>query len=259
MGKGLLVLSLIVLVFIKGHNGCLEEERRALLELKKAIVESSSDEDDGNQSNDSLLPSWIYDPRSDCCLWERVTCNSTTGHVIELALHELVQTSAFTNSTVKSLSALKSLESLSLRNNGFVGSLSDQDLKALGKLGKLGHIDLSQNNFKKDILKFVRTLPSLRSVDLSTNNLQGSFIAHDLDPLSNLEVLNLRNNFLNGTLTLEGSFGKLEILDLARNRFSGSIPMDIGALSSLKILSLSENSFQGLPSVRGKIMILFFE
>ncbi|OMP06469.1 hypothetical protein CCACVL1_01557 [Corchorus capsularis] len=84
MGKYLLVLSFIVLVYIKGCTGCLEEERKGLLELKKVFVDDS---------HHSLLPSsWnIHDPESssDCCSWERVTCNSTSGHVIELSLHDL--------------------------------------------------------------------------------------------------------------------------------------------------------------------------
>ena len=36
---------------------------------------------------DHLLPSWVDDQKSECCEWERVTCNYTTGHVTHLSLH----------------------------------------------------------------------------------------------------------------------------------------------------------------------------
>jgi hypothetical protein len=41
--------------------------------------------------NHRLLPSWIDNAKSDCCDWERVTCNSTTAHVIKLSLYNLNQ------------------------------------------------------------------------------------------------------------------------------------------------------------------------
>ena len=36
-----------------------------------------------------ILPSWVDDHKSECCKWERVTCNSTTGHVTHLSLHNI--------------------------------------------------------------------------------------------------------------------------------------------------------------------------
>ncbi|OMO54432.1 hypothetical protein CCACVL1_27808 [Corchorus capsularis] len=113
MRKFLLVLSLIALVFLEGCNGCLEEERKGLLELKKAFV--------NEYSNDSLLPSsWknIHDPEStttDCCSWERVTCNSTTGHVIELFLQELKLGEA-TSGNWNQISLFQSFEQLGILN-----------------------------------------------------------------------------------------------------------------------------------------------
>ena len=88
MGK-LLVLSFLVLVCFRGFNGCLEEERKALLALKEDFVEPLFHDDYDNSDDHSVLPSWINNPQSDCCQWERVTCNSTTGHVIELSLDKL--------------------------------------------------------------------------------------------------------------------------------------------------------------------------
>ena len=36
-----------------------------------------------------ILPSWVDDYKSECCEWERVTCNSTTGHVTHLSLRNI--------------------------------------------------------------------------------------------------------------------------------------------------------------------------
>ena len=58
-------------------SGCVPEEKRSLLDIKAAY------------SNEFLLPSWVDDPKSNCCDWERVTCDSFTGHVIDLSLESL--------------------------------------------------------------------------------------------------------------------------------------------------------------------------
>ena len=73
--------GLIVAVQLHGHTGCLEEERMGLLEIKEFVRLNANDVD-------RVLPSWA-DDESDCCGWDRVTCNSTTGHVMELNLYNM--------------------------------------------------------------------------------------------------------------------------------------------------------------------------
>ena len=70
----------MVLVLVKGWYclGCLEQERIALLQLKVNI----------NYPNGTSLPSWVEGENVNCCKWERVECNSTTGHVTQLSLNE---------------------------------------------------------------------------------------------------------------------------------------------------------------------------
>ncbi|OMO54407.1 hypothetical protein CCACVL1_27813 [Corchorus capsularis] len=245
MGKYLLVLSFIVLVYIKGCNGCVDEERKALLELKKVFVDDS---------DDSLLPSsWnIHDPESDCCSWERVTCSSTTGHVIKLALHDL-KLGEPTSGNWNQISLFQSFEQLRILNlssNYLPDWNTTADMKALAKLRKLEYVDFSQNRFNKGIMKALRALPSLAYVDLSSNNLEGTLPAHDLDQLTNLEVLNLSNNSLNGTFPLKGlcELKSLEVLDLSYNWHGGILPPCLNNLTSLKILDLSGNQFNGTIS-----------
>ena len=88
MGRSLvkwLLWGLIVLVHLHGHRGCFEEERVGLLEMKKEFVRSTPNVTFPGH----LLPSWVDDHKSECCEWERVTCNSTTGHVTHLSLHNI--------------------------------------------------------------------------------------------------------------------------------------------------------------------------
>ena len=50
------------------------------------------------------------------------------------------------------------------------------------------------------------------------------------------------------------TFHNLQVLDLSDNGFIGSIPPSIGALSSLKVLSLAYNKLNGsLPAHQGKL------
>jgi len=95
------VLLWVLLVFLQIHGhtaACLREERIALLELK-AFLESNTIHDDADDHR-GLLPSWIDDTKSDCCGWERVTCNSTSAHVIKLSLYNLKKEDPYNNRLV---------------------------------------------------------------------------------------------------------------------------------------------------------------
>ena len=74
-----LLWGLIVLVQLHGYRGCFDEERMGLLEIKEFVRFSPN-------VTDHLLPSWVDDHKSDCCHWERVTCDYTTGHVTHFSL-----------------------------------------------------------------------------------------------------------------------------------------------------------------------------
>ena len=73
----------VVLVLVHfGMNecfGCWEQERIALLELKASTI---------NYTYEYYFPHWdSTDKKSDCCEWEKVKCDITTGRVIKLALN----------------------------------------------------------------------------------------------------------------------------------------------------------------------------
>jgi hypothetical protein len=78
MGLFLQVLTVLVItVSLQGWLplGCLEEERIALLQLKDSL----------NYPNGTSLPSWRI-AHANCCEWEGIRCNSSTGRVTELYL-----------------------------------------------------------------------------------------------------------------------------------------------------------------------------
>ncbi|XP_058004804.1 receptor like protein 21-like isoform X2 [Hevea brasiliensis] len=247
-------LGFVVSLQIHGYYGCFEEERLALLDFK-AFVHSNGDD------ADLLLPSWIHDRSSDCCRWERVTCNSTTGHVIKLSLNDTRQITfdgyyedmSIWYLNVSQFQPFKELISLNLSYNAIAEFIDNEDSKSFSKLNKLEHIDLSWNLLDKQVLKVLGKFSALKSLDLHNNFIAGQLSEKDLAELCNLKVLILQFNELNGTLPIRylGNFSSLEVLDLSINYFTGSILPNIGHLSSLRALSVSKNQLNGSLPTQG--------
>ncbi|KAI3520776.1 hypothetical protein L1887_10227 [Cichorium endivia] len=79
-----------ILMVFQTQGYCIEEERNALLETKASHMKSYDSE------IDHFLTTWVDygsstpgDGGGGCCYWERVNCNTTTGHVTELSLYHL--------------------------------------------------------------------------------------------------------------------------------------------------------------------------
>jgi hypothetical protein len=71
---------------INGCFGCWDQERTALLQLKASMINYTS-----NYFYDDYFLSWdSANTESDCCDWERVKCNITTGSVIQLYLNDTI-------------------------------------------------------------------------------------------------------------------------------------------------------------------------
>ncbi|KAI3512701.1 hypothetical protein L1887_20019 [Cichorium endivia] len=82
----LMLMMIHILMVLQTQGDCIEEERKALLGIKASYMTTYDSE------VDDILPTWIdYDSNTpgDCCDWERVSCNTTTGHVIHLSLDRL--------------------------------------------------------------------------------------------------------------------------------------------------------------------------
>ena len=120
----LLDLILLIIHTIHGQNACFENERRGLLEFKSFLKSQLS----FGSSGDYLLSLWVEDPESDCCRWEGVRCNSTTGRVIELSHNGFYRARAYWN--ISLFLPFKELKSLDLSYNYIGGWIENQGMLA---------------------------------------------------------------------------------------------------------------------------------
>nr|GMC75091.1 LRR receptor-like serine/threonine-protein kinase GSO1 [Ipomoea batatas] len=109
-------------------------------------------------------------------------------------------------------------------------------------------LDINYNKFNYSIFQLVKTLPSLKILGLSGNDIHGQLLIRDINALSNLEELYLDHNYIEGFETFASfsdgrSLMKLETLRLDNNRFSSSIFNSLKEFPSVKFLSLRENNF----------------
>ncbi|XVF40039.1 hypothetical protein PTKIN_Ptkin01aG0080300 [Pterospermum kingtungense] len=98
-------------------------------------------------------------------------------------------------------------------------------------------------------IEYSSTLPLVKIIDLSENNLSGN-VPEEITKLKSLGTLNLSNNHLTGSIPSDiGNLNLLETLDLSRNQLSGSIPRSLSSISFLNHLNLSYNKLAGkIPS-----------
>ncbi|KAF4376665.1 hypothetical protein F8388_025536, partial [Cannabis sativa] len=150
----------------------------------------------------------------------------------------------------KALGNLTNLSYLSLHSNQFIGSIPPE----IGNLRSLKDLNLNQNNLSGSIPREIKNLRKLESLYLSQNHLTGSIPPEIGKYLRNLIYLVLSQNHLTGTLPPEiGNLRSLQILDLGRNKFIGSIPLEFQFLRNLTYLDLSFNEITGpiFPSLIG--------
>ncbi|KAJ4845067.1 hypothetical protein Tsubulata_018283 [Turnera subulata] len=248
---------LLILLFLLnwtycGCYGCLKEEKDALLQIKAWI---------DPQNSSDFLSSWVdNNENADCCMWWLVECNTTTTRVIKLSLGGIrdrklgdlyLNTTLFLN--------FKELTHLDLELNQLVCCL--QGTRAL-TLEYLEVLKLYGNHLNDSILPLLRGAPSLRSLNMGENSLTG--LVH-----INGKFLNLGSTSNDGSILLKSAGGlpflffninslvtefhnltSLEELLLDDTNLPRSFLLNIGALSSLKILSLNRCNLNGtLPDV----------
>ncbi|KAJ9678774.1 hypothetical protein PVL29_020848 [Vitis rotundifolia] len=255
------IWALMILIQIHGYECCLEKERMGLLEFKRFLRSNTEDAD-------RLLPSWVNDEESDCCYWERVVCNSTTGTVTQLSLNNVRQIEFYHRFyglaprektwflNVSLFHPFEELVSLDLSENWFADSLEDQGFEKLKDLKKLEMLNIGQNYFNNSIFPSVGALTSLRVLILRENKLEGSYLDKDLANLTNLEVLDLgQSRSMKMKDSGSGKFPKLEKLKtlmLDSNELENHSLQSLRALTSLKNLSLADNELSEWFPFNGK-------
>ncbi|XVF65225.1 hypothetical protein PTKIN_Ptkin09bG0230300 [Pterospermum kingtungense] len=212
----------VLLAFLEGcrwcsTDACLEDERIALLQLKPFF------------NNTNYLKNWVEDKGSDCCLWNRVECDTSSSssasrRVIGLHLNYTagnIQGRDGGHLNAPLFLPFKGLKRLYLRGNGISGFVETE-----GALGNLEILDLSENNLNDTILLSLSQLSSLKHLYLSDNSFTGSNHEKGFQWLSRLD--------------------KLETLDLSYNSLKNNILFHMSSLSSLKTLILSANNLKGM-------------
>ncbi|KAL6350631.1 hypothetical protein AAG906_025561 [Vitis piasezkii] len=132
------------------NKGCIEVERKALLEFKNGLIDPSG-----------RLSSWVG---ADCCKWKGVDCNNQTGHVVKVDLKSGGDFSRLGGEISDSLLDLKHLNYLDLSFNDFQGIPIPN---FLGSFERLRYLNLSHARFGGMIPPHLGNLSQLRYLDLN--------------------------------------------------------------------------------------------
>ncbi|KAG6696180.1 hypothetical protein I3842_09G135300 [Carya illinoinensis] len=93
-------------------------------------------------------------------------------------------------------------------------------------------------------------------IELKRFSLPG-VLSPELVQLRYLQHVDLAYNYLSGSIPIQWVSTQMNFVSLLGNRLSGSIPKELGNLSSLKYLNLEANQFSGtVPSELGKLVNL---
>ncbi|XP_040986000.1 probable LRR receptor-like serine/threonine-protein kinase At1g74360 [Juglans microcarpa x Juglans regia] len=162
----------------------------------------------------------------------------------------------FTGQIPAELGSIPSLEALYLGSNKFSRKIPD----SLQNLTKLTFLDLSKNNFGDNIQENLGNFIQVKFLLLHGNSFTGGINSSGILKLPNILRIDLSRNMFSGSLPVEITHvSSLKFLILADNQFSGAIPPEFGNLSSLQALDLSFNRLTGsVPPTLGKLSSLLW-
>ncbi|XP_042485186.1 receptor-like protein 56 [Macadamia integrifolia] len=238
--KAKIFVGLLFISFgLYGCQGCLEEERIALLQLRDSL----------NYPNGSaLVDKWVGD---DCCGWEFLNCNlfNSTYRVVSIAILLLRNVSGvekwYPNASL--FTHFTELQSLYLHGNDIGGWIMPE---ALCELQNLKELSLLGNSLDDASLPkcLTSSLPLLEVFSLRGNSISLSPpLFSGLCKLRKLRSLDLSMNLIgNIPWPCLSELNSLQSLDLSQNQISGTIPHSISNLTSLIKLDLSSNKFDGV-------------
>ncbi|XP_058002603.1 receptor-like protein 46 isoform X6 [Hevea brasiliensis] len=230
-------LSCIFLILFPLFSPCLccpQYQKEALLQFKFLLL--------GNTSLSSvkhpISESWNLS--SDCCQWERVTCDSKQ-HVTILNLSSLTsslsQKSVVTSDVLTPLFHLQTLTSLHISLNDIHGQIPGV---GFANLTELVELIMVENSFNGSIPPQLFSLRHLEKLDLGHNLIAGT-LGSNLGNLSNLRELRLNDNLFHGQIPKQ--IGRLG------NDFSGLLPDNFTEGYGIGLLALSDNNLSGpIPS-----------
>lgn len=213
----------------------------------------------------------------DECAWFGVTCQPQ--EIPDVGTQNVVTAIEMDDNGVQALpldiAMLRSMTILSMANNDISGELPstlptmtalvelyleensmEQDLSNFdwSTLTNLEVLRLGANRFSGTLSNTLWTLINLQELILDNNRFTGT-ISDQVAELVNLVVFDVNANRVDGDDTLVGFTGplpvaftqlpKLEVLDLGRNSFQGTIPPEYASFAVLKEINLSSNEISG--------------
>ncbi|RWR91151.1 Protein kinase domain-containing protein [Cinnamomum micranthum f. kanehirae] len=172
------------------------------------------------------------------CSWKGVLCNATNLDIISLTATGRGLSGIIPENTIGKLSKLQHLD---LSNNNITGLSSD--FWGLGST--LKSLNLSHNRISGPLESNIGNFALLESLSLSNNSFEGS-IPSGLLNCKALVSIDLSYNSLNETVPdgFGSAFANLSALNLARNEIPGRLS-DFSGLKYITSLNLSGNLFQG--------------
>ncbi|XP_024995366.1 phytosulfokine receptor 1-like [Cynara cardunculus var. scolymus] len=191
---------------------------------------------------EAVANGWISNS-SNCFNWvgitsdfHGVTCNSSSGRIVGLAL----QKRRLTGNLSDIISNLDQLRTLNLSHNFLEGPLPI----SLFHLAHLDEVDLSSNKFD-GVLPVSINLPALQVLDISDNYI-------------NIHNLDLSSNKFDGVLPVSINLPALQVLDISDNAIRGSIPAALCVNSTgIRLLRFAVNYFSGsIPPQLGNCLLL---
>ncbi|KAJ4889132.1 Leucine-rich repeat protein kinase family protein [Raphanus sativus] len=145
------------------------------------------------------------------------------------------------------------LQSLGLQENMLTGSLPE----SLGKLSGLGELYLYSNRMSGQIPFSIANITMLAELYLSNNSFDGMVpsslgqLPQTLGNCLSMKDIWLQGNSFGGSIPDISGFLGVESVDLSNNNLYGSIPRYFANFSSLKLLNLSINNFEGYVPIEG--------
>ncbi|KAL8539225.1 hypothetical protein ACS0TY_001008 [Phlomoides rotata] len=227
---------------------CHQEESQLLFQLKQLVPtpEDLQLHQRCSEISTNYSKPMYWKQRRDCCLWDGVTCDDSTGHVIGLDL----SCSALTGN-IHSNSTLFRLVHLRKLNLGYNDLQGSEISFKFGHLSSLSHLNLSCSNFGGHIPVEFYHLSNLVSLDITSNSYSG--VADDLGPKLYCDIKALFGNMTKLRVVLLGGVNIssqlplnmssfLTHLDLGDTGVGGNLPHSIFEKPSLHVLILRDNN-----------------
>lgn len=194
----------------------LQVDAEALLAFKLALHDPAG-----------VLRGWSLEQSP--CSWTGVTCGQSSPRVTSLEIKD----GGLRGHISPRLGDLTELRVLTIEGNRFAGVIPEE----LWKCQNLEVLDLRRNGLSGPVpAGLFSLLPNLRYFVASENNLSG-------------RLVNLFGAWKGGA-----SCGRLQVLDLSRNRLTGALPKELSSCAELVEARLGSNFLKGdIPSEYGEL------